>query len=35
MRHFRAGGKGFDRIETAIERVLEEAPEEEASGRSA
>jgi thiol-disulfide isomerase/thioredoxin len=28
MRHFQAGGKGFERIEAAIERVLEEAPEE-------
>jgi thioredoxin-like negative regulator of GroEL len=30
LRHFQAGGKGFDRIEAAIERVLEETAEEEA-----
>lgn len=29
LRHFQAGGKGFERIEAAIERVLDEAPEEE------
>lgn len=29
MRHFQAGGKGFERIEAAIERVLDETPEEE------
>jgi hypothetical protein len=29
MRHFQAGGKGFERIETAIQRVLDETPEEE------
>ena len=29
LRHFQAGGKGFDRIETAIERVLNETAEEE------
>jgi thiol-disulfide isomerase/thioredoxin len=28
MRHFQAGGKGFERLEAAIERVLEESPEE-------
>jgi thiol-disulfide isomerase/thioredoxin len=28
LRHFQAGGKGFERIEAAIERVLEETPEE-------
>jgi thiol-disulfide isomerase/thioredoxin len=27
LRHFQAGGKGFDRIEAAIERVLEEPPQ--------
>ncbi len=26
MRHFQAGGKGFDRVVAAIERVVEEAP---------
>jgi thiol-disulfide isomerase/thioredoxin len=30
LRHFQAGGKGFDRIEAAIERVLNETAEEEA-----
>ena len=30
MRHFQAGGKGFERVEAAIERVLEETAEEEA-----
>ncbi|MBV8197464.1 MAG: redoxin domain-containing protein [Candidatus Eremiobacteraeota bacterium] len=30
LRHFQAGGKGFERIEAAIARVLEETPEEEA-----
>lgn len=29
LRHFQAGGKGFDRIETAIERVLSESAEDE------
>jgi len=29
LRHFQAGGKGFERIEAAIERVLEEAADEE------
>ena len=29
LRHFQAGGKGFDRIETAIERVLNESAEDE------
>ena len=29
LRHFQAGGKGFERIEAAIERVLNETPEEE------
>ncbi len=29
LRHFQAGGKGFDRIEAAIERVLSESAEEE------
>ncbi|MBV8433397.1 MAG: TlpA family protein disulfide reductase [Candidatus Eremiobacteraeota bacterium] len=28
LRHFQAGGKGFERIEAAIERVLEEGPKE-------
>jgi thiol-disulfide isomerase/thioredoxin len=28
LRHFQAGGKGFDRIETAIARVLDEPVEE-------
>jgi thiol-disulfide isomerase/thioredoxin len=28
LRHFQAGGKGFERIEAAIERVLEEPVEE-------
>jgi hypothetical protein len=27
MRHFQAGGKGFERIEAAIQRVLEEPTE--------
>jgi thioredoxin-like negative regulator of GroEL len=27
LRHFQAGDKGYDRIETAIERVLSEEPE--------
>ncbi len=27
MRHFQAGGKGFERIETAIQRVLDEPAE--------
>uniref|UniRef100_E6PCT7 Thiol-disulfide isomerase n=1 Tax=mine drainage metagenome TaxID=410659 RepID=E6PCT7_9ZZZZ len=26
LRHFQAGGKGFDRVVTAIERIVEEAP---------
>ena len=26
LRHFQAGGKGFDRVVNAIERVVEEAP---------
>jgi thiol-disulfide isomerase/thioredoxin len=30
LRHFQAGGKSFERIEAAIERVLEEQVEEEA-----
>jgi thiol-disulfide isomerase/thioredoxin len=30
LRHFQAGGKGFERIEAAIERVLDETAEEEA-----
>ena len=29
LRHFQAGGKGFDRLEAAIERVLAETAEEE------
>lgn len=29
LRHFQAGGKGFDRIEAAIERVLNESADEE------
>jgi thiol-disulfide isomerase/thioredoxin len=29
LRHFQAGGKGFERIEAAIERVLDETAEEE------
>ena len=29
LRHFQAGGKGFERIEAAIQRVLEETAEEE------
>ncbi len=29
LRHFQAGGKGFERIEAAIDRVLSETPEEE------
>lgn len=29
LRHFQAGGKGFERIEAAIERVLTETAEEE------
>jgi thiol-disulfide isomerase/thioredoxin len=29
LRHFQAGGKSFDRIETAIERVLNETAEDE------
>jgi thiol-disulfide isomerase/thioredoxin len=28
LRHFQAGGKGFERIEAAIERILEESAEE-------
>jgi thiol-disulfide isomerase/thioredoxin len=28
LRHFQAGGKGFERIEAAIERVLDEAADE-------
>jgi thioredoxin-like negative regulator of GroEL len=32
MRHFQAGSKGFERIEAAIERVLEEPVEEVVSG---
>ena len=31
LRHFQAGGKSFERIEAAIQRVLEECAEEEAS----
>jgi thiol-disulfide isomerase/thioredoxin len=31
LRHFQAGGKGFERIEAAIERVLEEPAEETAA----
>ena len=30
LRHFQAGGKGFERIEAAIERVLNESADEEA-----
>lgn len=30
LRHFQAGGKGFERIEAAIDRVLNESAEEEA-----
>jgi thiol-disulfide isomerase/thioredoxin len=30
LRHFQAGGKGFERIEAAIQRVLDESAEEEA-----
>ncbi len=30
LRHFQAGGKGFDRIESAIQRVLDEPADEEA-----
>jgi len=30
LRHFQAGGKGADRIETAIQRVIDEVAEEEA-----
>jgi thioredoxin-like negative regulator of GroEL len=29
LRHFQAGGKGFERIEAAIQRVLDETAEEE------
>jgi thioredoxin-like negative regulator of GroEL len=29
LRHFQAGGKGFERIEAAIQRVLDESAEEE------
>lgn len=29
LRHFQAGGKGFDRIEAAIQRVLDEPAEDE------
>ncbi len=29
LRHFQAGGKGFDRIESAIQRVLDESAAEE------
>ncbi len=29
LRHFQAGGKGFDRIEAAIQRVLDELADEE------
>jgi thiol-disulfide isomerase/thioredoxin len=29
LRHFQAGGKSFDRIETAIDRVLNESAEDE------
>jgi len=29
LRHFQAGGKGFDRIESAIARALDESAEEE------
>jgi thiol-disulfide isomerase/thioredoxin len=32
LRHFQAGGKGFDRIESAIERVLNESADEEELG---
>jgi hypothetical protein len=28
LRHFQAGGKGFERLEAAIARVLEERGEE-------
>ena len=30
LRHFQAGGKGFERIEAAIQRVLDESAEQEA-----
>ena len=29
LRHFQAGGKGFDRIEASIERILDESAEQE------
>lgn len=29
LRHFQAGGKGFERIEAAIERAMNETPDEE------
>lgn len=29
LRHFQAGGKGFERIEAAIERVIDESADEE------
>jgi thiol-disulfide isomerase/thioredoxin len=29
LRHFQAGGKGFDRIESAIQRVIDESADEE------
>ncbi|MDE2481001.1 MAG: redoxin domain-containing protein [bacterium] len=32
LRHFQAGGKGFERIEAAIKRVLEESADEEELG---
>jgi thiol-disulfide isomerase/thioredoxin len=32
LRHFQAGGKGFERIEAAIERVLNESADEEELG---
>lgn len=32
LRHFQAGGKGFERIEAAIERVISESADDEALG---
>ncbi len=29
LRHFQAGGKGFERVEAAVERVLDESADEE------
>jgi hypothetical protein len=29
LRHFQAGGKGFDRLETALQRVVDESADEE------